>query len=114
MASPFVGGHHPAAKPFVDVRGLTHSRITSSPQLPKLFVAQANTEDASSPTTSEVDKKAGRTTYRPTTFSELVGDAVQSILVGLDDGLTRMEVEFPAVSNMDGEIIILYIFFTQL
>lgn len=63
---------------------------------------QASTEDASSSSNVE-DRRAGRSTYRPNTFNELVGDAVKSILVGIEDGLTRMEVEFPAVSNVDGK-----------
>lgn len=44
----------------------------------------------------------GRATYRPSSYSELVSDAVASIATAMGDGLTRMEVEFPAVSNVDG------------
>lgn len=44
----------------------------------------------------------GRATYRPSSYSELVTDAVAAIASGISDGLTRMEVEFPAVSNVDG------------
>lgn len=49
------------------------------------------------------DRRAGRSTYRPSSYNELVNDAMQSIVSGLADGLARMEVEFPAVSNVDGE-----------
>lgn len=48
---------------------------------------------------------AGRPTYRPESYSELVGDAVAAVAAAVDDGLTRMEVEFPAVSNVDGACV---------
>ena len=47
-------------------------------------------------------KRAGRATYRPSTFTELIDDAVGSIVYGIQDGLNRVEVEFPAVSDVDG------------
>lgn len=50
-----------------------------------------------------VDKRAGRSTYRPASYTELVDDAVAAVAVAVSDGLTRLEVEFPAVSNVDGE-----------
>ncbi|KAI3429268.1 hypothetical protein D9Q98_005365 [Chlorella vulgaris] len=49
-----------------------------------------------------VDKRAGRSTYRPASYTELVDDAVAAVAVAVSDGLTRLEVEFPAVSNVDG------------
>eukprot|EP01023_Acetabularia_acetabulum_P038504 TRINITY_DN3692_c0_g1_i4.p2 TRINITY_DN3692_c0_g1~~TRINITY_DN3692_c0_g1_i4.p2 ORF type:complete len:371 (-),score=75.62 TRINITY_DN3692_c0_g1_i4:36-1094(-) len=52
--------------------------------------------------TSTYDKAAqGRATYQPSSFQELVEDAVKSLKFGLGDGLTRMEVEFPPL-NVDG------------
>eukprot|EP00887_Chlorella_sp_A99_P003238 scaffold9.g3238.t1 len=47
-------------------------------------------------------RRAGRSTYRPSSYSELVADAVAAVAAGMEDGLTRLEVEFPAVSNVDG------------
>ena len=44
----------------------------------------------------------GRATYRPTSYSELVSDAVAAVAAAVNDGLSRLEVEFPAVSNVDG------------
>lgn len=41
-------------------------------------------------------------TYRPSSYNEIVGEAVQAVAVALADGLDRLEVEFPAVSNVDG------------
>lgn len=48
------------------------------------------------------DKRAGRSTYRPSSYSELVQDAVAAVVAAMGDGLNRLEVEFPAVSNVDG------------
>jgi hypothetical protein len=45
----------------------------------------------------------GRQTYRPASFQELVKDAINSVKAAVGDGLTRMEVEFPALpGNIDG------------
>ena len=67
----------------------------------KILVVQASTGDAK---TAADDRRAGRATYRPSSYAELVGDAVQAVLIGLEDGLDRMEIEFPAVSNVDGKL----------
>ena len=86
----------------LESRTLTSLRTARPAQLQKLCVAQASTGDASTPQPVE-DRRSGRTTYRPSSFTELVGDAVQSVVTGLEDGLMRMEVEFPSVSNVDGK-----------
>ncbi len=62
--------------------------------------ARAQTEQK-----GETDKRAGRSTYRPTTYTELVEDAVVAVAAAVDDGLKRLEVEFPAVSNVDGKAV---------
>ncbi len=43
------------------------------------------------------DRSAGRETYRPASFQTLIDDASTAVLLGLEDGLTRMEVELPSV-----------------
>lgn len=49
---------------------------------------------------------AGRMTYRPQSYAELVQDASKSVLAALEDGIKLMEVEFPAVPvNIDGGCI---------
>ena len=63
----------------------------------RLSAAQAEANAASE------RSAGGRPTYRPSTYTELVNDACQAIEAALEDGLTRMEVEFPAVSNIDSE-----------
>lgn len=43
-------------------------------------------------------------TYRPESYAELVKDATKSVLAAIEDGVTLMEVEFPAVpANIEGE-----------
>ncbi|KAF8067228.1 LPA3 [Scenedesmus sp. PABB004] len=45
---------------------------------------------------------AGRMTYRPASYSELVQDASRAVLAAIADGVALMEVEFPAVpTNID-------------
>lgn len=48
------------------------------------------------------NRTEGRSTYRPSSYTELIDDAVGSIVFGVQDKLNRMEVEFPSVSNVDG------------
>ena len=62
---------------------------------------QESEASASSPAEDE-SKRGGRQTYRPASYSELVTDAVEAMKVALADGKTRMEVEFPALSDVDG------------
>ncbi|GLI69007.1 hypothetical protein VaNZ11_013545 [Volvox africanus] len=60
------------------------------------------------PTTSArngavLDKSAGRMTYKPLSYGELVNDAVESVMSAIGDGLKWLEVEFPALpTNVDG------------
>lgn len=51
---------------------------------------------------SRDERAAGRDSYRPASFQTLVDDASQAVLVGLEDGLTRLEVELPSV-GVDSE-----------
>ncbi|KAK9826777.1 hypothetical protein WJX81_008050 [Elliptochloris bilobata] len=44
-------------------------------------------------------KAEGRQTYKPSSFQELVENATESVLAAISDGVTRMEVEFPALPN---------------
>jgi hypothetical protein len=45
------------------------------------------------------EKEQGRSTYRPQSFKELLGDAVESIEHALEDGVNRMEVDFPTLAG---------------
>jgi len=93
---------HPARRTVFDAHSVSSLRTARQARLHKLCVAQASTEDAGTPQPVE-DRRSGRTTYRPASFTEIVGDAVQAIRTGLEDGFIRMEVEFPSVSNVDGK-----------
>ncbi|GLC38956.1 hypothetical protein PLESTB_000465400 [Pleodorina starrii] len=60
------------------------------------------------PTTSAsnravLDKSAGRMTYKPLSYGEMVNDAVESVMAAIGDGVKWLEVEFPALpTNVDG------------
>ncbi|KAK9865651.1 hypothetical protein WJX84_008406 [Apatococcus fuscideae] len=41
------------------------------------------------------DRSSGRDTYQPSSYRELVGDATAAVASALEDGETRLEVEFP-------------------
>ena len=63
----------------------------------------ATTEDSLAQP-KKIRRVPGRQTYRPASFQELVKDATNSVKAAVGDGLTRMEVEFPALpGNIDGE-----------
>jgi hypothetical protein len=48
------------------------------------------------------DPRAGRSTYRPESYTEIVEDATKAIVAALGDKVPRMEVEFPSVANVSG------------
>jgi hypothetical protein len=102
LVAPSAAMLQPVRGTFLDIRVSRSLRPARLAQLQKLCVAQASTGDAGTPQSTE-DRRSGRTTYRPASFTELVGDAVAAVVTGLEDGLTRMEVEFPSVSNVDGK-----------
>lgn len=89
---------------------LRHSSPSSSPAAAS---AAANSSASSSssasapsaPSSPSSRSRAGRATYAPETFDELVDDASAALLAALDDGLKRVEVEFPALpGDKDGEL----------
>lgn len=45
--------------------------------------------------TSDVDPKAGVPLYNPKSYEVLVSDAAKSLVYALDDGKTRLEIDFP-------------------
>ena len=64
--------------------------------------ASASASASAAPSPSR-RSRAGRATYAPATFDELVDDASAALLAALDDGLKRIEVEFPALpGDKDG------------
>lgn len=81
---------------FQNPQAVSHRRASVG-ATPKQHEATSATQPAAEP------RKAGRMTYRPASFAELVQDAVVCVQDGIKNGLTRMEVEFPPVPvKLDG------------
>jgi len=65
--------------------------------------AESSTAKADPKAARRKEKEQGRETYRPQSFKELLGDAVEAIEHALEDGVNRMEVDFPTLSG-DSEL----------
>jgi hypothetical protein len=96
----------PPSQPHVS-RPFTLSKNPRAPRRTVLVEAQLQEQqsdniDNGQPSSSSADKSKGRPTYRPSSYTELLTDAVASIVVAVKDGHKRMEVEFPAFSDVDG------------
>jgi hypothetical protein len=78
------------------VRPFTSASVRSRQRL--------TTACSAEPQAAKQEKAAGRMTYRPESYAELVQDATKSVMAAIQDGINLMEVEFPAVpANIDGE-----------
>lgn len=49
--------------------------------------------------TSEVDPRAGIPLYKPKSYQVLIADAAKALIYALDDGKTRLEIEFPPLPS---------------
>jgi hypothetical protein len=87
--------------PFVAARNQGQPRQQRRRQQ-RLAAAAADPAAAGGAGGSPAEPRGGRSTYRPNSYIELITDAVQSIKAGMAEGLTRMEVDFPAVAGVDG------------
>jgi hypothetical protein len=89
------------------------SRLAQSAHRKLYFVSDVNNRLAgltarasgNDPTTSAsnravLDKSAGRMTYKPQSYGEMVDDAVEAVAVAIGDGLKWLEVEFPALPTI--------------
>ncbi|GIL72985.1 hypothetical protein Vretifemale_3208, partial [Volvox reticuliferus] len=66
-------------------------------------LASANGPTTSARNGAVLDKSAGRMSYKPLSYGEMVNDAVESVMSAIGDGLKWLEVEFPALpTNVDG------------
>lgn len=65
----------------------------------KLLASAGSNAQHEQRTARRKEKERGRSTYSPQSYKELLKDAVQSIEYALDDGETRMEVDFPTLSG---------------
>lgn len=61
--------------------------------------AAADTAKLDSEAVRRREKEQGRSTYSPESYKELVGDAVESVCYALDDGVKRLEVDFPTLTG---------------
>lgn len=76
--------------------GRRHAAVQSSRATPPVAQQQQQSQ--------REDRSAGRATYRPESFQVVIDDASAAVLAGLEDGLTRMEVELPSV-GVDSECV---------
>lgn len=88
---------NPAQQPEpASIRG---SRLSCSASARESTAAQQDQSEKQKQNRQKLRKNraAGRESYRPASFRAVIADATTAILSGLDDGLTRLEVELPSV-----------------
>lgn len=61
--------------------------------------AKPQTAEAEQKAARRREKEKGRSTYSPQSYKELLQDAVQCIEYALEDGIKRMEVDFPTLTG---------------
>ena len=61
--------------------------------------AQPSTASADSKAARRKEKELGREVYKPQSFKELLEDAVEAIDHAIEDGVNRMEVDFPTLAG---------------
>jgi hypothetical protein len=92
-AAPTCGARAPPPPP-----PRAHTNRRSRPIARAAAPAADNAQEGSSPAApSSTTRGAGRMTYYPSSYAELVGDAAASVAAAMADGLRRVEVEFPPV-----------------
>lgn len=81
--------------------GRVHRAAQSHRALRVSFVtrASADTKETDTKAAKRKEKEQGRTTYSPASYKELVTDAVDAVDFALDDGVKRLEVDFPTLSG---------------
>lgn len=68
---------------------------SSSPQLRRRRLAVSPRADAATGTGDVEALRAGVSVYKPRSYDVLVTDAARSLACAIDDGKTRLEIEFP-------------------
>ena len=61
--------------------------------------AQPSTASADAKAARRKEKELGREVYKPQSFKELLDDAVEAIDHAIEDGVNRMEVDFPTLAG---------------
>lgn len=77
----------------------TNQRRSRSERARFRLLANGKTAGSAEKEAERRKKEQGRSTYSPQSYKELLQDAVQSIECALDDGVKRMEVDFPTLSG---------------
>lgn len=90
-------------QPFSGAQMQQHQQATfSSIRRAQCVVVRADAKKAEAAPAKKAGE--GRMTYKPATYLEIVKDAVAAIKQGMANGLTKMEVEFPALpTSIDGK-----------
>ncbi|KAL5984288.1 Protein lpa3 [Asimina triloba] len=70
-----------------------------SPALRSSYKLQAKVGDASKQSATGGDPKAGVSVYKPKSYQVLVSDAANSLASALQDGKTRLEIDFPPLPS---------------
>jgi hypothetical protein len=79
------------------------ARRAQGPAAEAVVRAAASDAPTTSASTAPGDRRAGRMTYKPLSYGEMVTDAVESVATAIGDGLRLLEVEFPALpTKVDG------------
>lgn len=84
--------------PALQAQRQTLARACPSRRHEHATVASSATDSVKQSTSASADA-GGREIYRPSTYSELVADASRSVATALDDGVKRMEVDFPPLTS---------------
>lgn len=72
---------------------------SSSPQLRRRRLAVSPRADAATGTGDVEALRAGVSVYKPRSYDVLVTDAARSLACAIDDGKTRLEIEFPPLPS---------------
>ncbi|XP_042420983.1 protein LPA3-like isoform X1 [Zingiber officinale] len=105
-SSLFSAPTHPPASSFSYCRRISRSASVllphSAPSRPLLRSAalrpHANLRNSPGETAAE-DSRAGVAVYRPRSYKVLLSDASRSLVSALDDGKTRLEIDFPPLPS---------------
>lgn len=77
------------------------SHTTRRGQRQQLQSVSSDAAAATGSSSRDGPSEAGRQTYKPASFKELVNDAANSVVSALNAGETRLEVEFPVLPGQD-------------
>ncbi|XP_065866513.1 protein LPA3 [Euphorbia lathyris] len=89
----------PSSLPLFSFHRSTYSSLPKVPYTSKIQCANTNKQQSQSKTTSNIDPKRGVAVYKPKSYEVLVTDAANSLAYALQDGKTRLEIDFPPLPS---------------